>query len=198
VAGRDYKETSTPKRLYPDPADDVELVFVFWYACGACRAMDPVFKQYAAIHSDGVKIRTLPALYDKNEFWMMHGRLYFALEQLGKEEELHQAIFEEIQGESPSGAHSHENERLSSLPSIISFVESKGISKEDFQKAWDSPEVQANIDRGLAFIQNVGIEGVPAMAIDGRYSFSISRKGPGFFLATADFLIAKEKAAKTE
>ena len=125
---------------------------------------------------------------------MAHGRLFFTLEALGKENELHQAVFEEIQGPTAAQDHTHSEGGLFDLASILRFAEAHGISRADFQNAWNSPEVSENIERALAFTNNLNIKSVPALAVNGRYSFAISRKGEGFFLATAEYLIKKEQA----
>jgi thiol:disulfide interchange protein DsbA len=194
IPGRDYKELARPRRLDPEPADQVELVYVFWFGCGACRLMDPVISQYELSKPEGVRITRIPALYEPNEYWMTHGRLFYALDALGKERELHQAVFEAIQGREDSQDHSHAEGGLIDIASIVAFAESHGIAKADFMKAWDSPEVKAKMDDSLAFITAMRIDSTPSMAVNGRYSFSLTRKGTNFFLATAEFLAAKERA----
>jgi thiol:disulfide interchange protein DsbA len=195
LPGRDYTEASSPKRLFKDPKEDVELVYIFWFGCGSCRNLDPVMTQYESTLGSGVKFRRIPALYAPNPYWMIHGRLYFTLEFMGKEKELHQAVFEAVQG---TGQSDHSQGGLESLGAILNFVEGQGINRKDFMTAWDSPEVAAEMDRALAFIDNLNVNSVPSMAVNGRYSFSLSRRGPSFFLATAEYLVNREKAARDE
>jgi thiol:disulfide interchange protein DsbA len=193
VPGRDYREIPKPRRLFAEPADQVELVYIFWYACGTCRTLDPMIKQYEMSIPAGVVFRRIPALYAPNQFWMAHGQLFYTLEALGKETELHQAVFETVQRPTDPNHPKHESGGLTDLGSILEFAESKGISRQDFLKAWESKEVKDNIDRALSFTNNLNINAVPSMAIDGRYTFSITKKGPSFLLATAEYLINKEK-----
>jgi thiol:disulfide interchange protein DsbA len=194
LPGRDFTEVPRPERLFEDPLGSIELTYIFSFGCGTCRKIDPTISQYQMSLPEGVVFRRIPSLYVKNEFWMAYGRLFFALEALGKEKELHQAIFAAIQGDLESDGHTHGSGSLFELPSILAFVEGHGISKDDFMAAWESKEVKDNMDRTLAFLERMNINSVPAMAVNGRYSVIFPSRGPGFFLATAEYLVNKEKA----
>jgi thiol:disulfide interchange protein DsbA len=175
---------------FGDPGPDgIELAFLFWYGCPTCRAIDKNVKLFLESLGPDVKVRRLPAVYKQNIPWMTHGRLFFALEALGREEELHSAVFEAVQNRTDGG----HGAGLLDLAEIESFVRSKGIDPEEFKKAWNSPETDLNLERAAAFLDNSKMDGVPGMIIGGRYQFMIGPEGEKKFYQTAEELIGLER-----
>jgi thiol:disulfide interchange protein DsbA len=174
----------------------VELVYVFWYGCGTCRKLDPAVDQYLRSLPGDVRAFKIHAMYEPNTLWMTHARLFWTLETLGKEEELHQAIFAEVQdkgGTDPESGHAMAG--LTDPESMARFAESKGIPREEFAAAWNSPETEQKFRKALDYISNLDLDAVPGMGVNGRYAFSISKGGAGRFFETAQRLIEDERGS---
>ncbi|MDR1039127.1 MAG: thiol:disulfide interchange protein DsbA/DsbL [Deltaproteobacteria bacterium] len=193
--GADYKVLSKPGTLTPDTPDrPLELVYVFWYGCGTCRRIDSTMDQYSLSLPRDVRSYRIPAMYEPNELWMNHARLFYALDVLGKESELHSRIFEAVQDTGPPDASGHIAAGLANFDEMASFAERNGISRADFEKAWNSPETASRFQAGLEFINNMDLDSVPAIGVNGRFAVPISRGGVPRFLDTANKLLADERA----
>ncbi|MDR2349613.1 MAG: thiol:disulfide interchange protein DsbA/DsbL [Deltaproteobacteria bacterium] len=192
--GVDYKSTLGPRTLLKDTGKPLELVYVFWYGCGSCRELDPSVDQYAKLLPPDVVFAKIHAMYAPNLLWTNQARLFHTLQYLGKEEELHKEIFKEVQENGGTDGEGRALAGLADLDSMLLFAEKHGISKEDFTKAWESPEVEKRFQLALTFIDNLDIDSVPAMAVNGKWAFTVMRgKGRGHFFRTADELLARER-----
>ncbi len=93
VEGVNYKplKPAVPTNVAPGK---VEVVEVFWYACGHCYLLEP---KIAAWERKGkapyVEVVRMPAVW--NEVLKTHARLFYTIEVLGKRE-LHDEVFREI------------------------------------------------------------------------------------------------------
>jgi thiol:disulfide interchange protein DsbA len=196
VEGRDYNAVGTPLKLTPDEeGKPLELVYIFWFGCGTCRRIDPAVTQFFSTLPEDVRAFRIPAMYEPNATWMIHARLFYTLDQLEREQGLHGALFAEVQdngGTDPGTGHPLAG--LTDLESMIRFAESRGIAREEFEAAWNSPETMERYRKALAYIDNLNLDSVPAMGVNGRYGFPIGRGGPGRFFATAQKLLDDERA----
>ena len=189
-ANGNLKAIAKPARL--DESDDkIEIVYFFWYGCPSCYKTDPSTSMFLSSLPDDVRVVKTHAMFDAPPFWRQHGRLYFVLDELGVEKDLHTAIFETIQNRTP-GAGGHYTQGLLTPESQESFAAAHGVSRAAFQAAYNSPDVKGRIERVISFMENANLDGVPAFVINGRYQYSFF-PGPGFY-QQADELIAMERA----
>jgi thiol:disulfide interchange protein DsbA len=195
-AGDDYKALPTQILLTPDdPARPIELVYIFWYGCGTCRRIDPAVEQYSLSLPHDVRFVRIPAMFERNATWMNHARFFYVMDQLGREKDLHGAIFAEVQdrgGSDPSSGHALAG--LADFDSMARFAERNGIARSDFEAAWNSPETEARFRHALDYINHLDLDAVPAMGVNGRYGFAIAQGGVGRFFETAQKLMADERA----
>jgi thiol:disulfide interchange protein DsbA len=187
-----------PARL--DESDDkIELAYFFWYGCPSCYKTDPATSMFLGSLPDDVRVVRLHAMFDRPPYWRIHGKLFYVLDHLGEEAGLHQRIFETIQTTAPS-AGGHYPQGLMTPEAQETFAAANGISRAAFKTAYDSPEVKGRMERVISFMDNVGLDGVPAFVINGRYQYSFF-PGPGFYQQAEKLIgmerqrLAREKAA---
>src|SRR5678816_1960884 len=73
----------------------IEVVEVFWYACGHCFAIDPAFESWQQKSKPAnVQVVLLPATW--NDVLKLPARIFYTAELLGKLPQLHTEIFREI------------------------------------------------------------------------------------------------------
>jgi thiol:disulfide interchange protein DsbA len=125
-------------------------------------------------------------------------KLYYALEALGKVDELHVRIFRAIHAE---------RKQLDTEQQIMDFIAKQpGIDAKKFADAYNSFGVQAKAKRATQLQADYEIDGVPTLAIGGRYLTSPSivagsvgnRPEPALHeaaLQVADYLV-KQSAGK--
>jgi protein dithiol oxidoreductase (disulfide-forming) len=76
----------------------------------------------------------------------------------------------------------------------LAFCKANGISEQDFNKAYDSAAVQANIDRAQEATYRYGVSGVPLMIVNGKYTTDVAMAGGDAKLVTIiNDLAASEK-----
>jgi thiol:disulfide interchange protein DsbA len=190
-----------PKRL--DESDDkIEVAYFFWYGCPSCYKTDAATSMFLSSLPDDVRVVRLHAMFDEPPFWRQHGRLFYVLDELGAEKNLHQTIFETVQSRTPSSS-GHYTQGLLTPESQETFAAAHGVSRAAFKAAYDSPAVLGRIERVISFMDNAGLRGVPALVINGRYQFSIFAP-PGFYQQAERLInlererLAAEKAAPAE
>ena len=87
-----YVQISTEKQ---QESTDVIIYEFFWYGCPHCFNLEPTMDRIEADLEKGARIVKVPvALRDS---WMPHAKLYYALKQMNKIDDVHNQIFEEIQ-----------------------------------------------------------------------------------------------------
>lgn len=167
-----FKEGTNYTKLVPAQPTSVapgkvEVVEVFWYACGHCFALDPAVESWRAKGKPAnVEFVRVPAMW--NEALRMHARVFYTAELLGKLETLHTPIFREI--------HVKGNP-LNTVDKIAAFFREHGVSNDDFQKAFSSFAVENKMQRADFLNRRYRIESVPTVIVNGKYKTDIGQAG---------------------
>lgn len=180
AAGIDYRE------LFPRvdtglPEGQVQVVEVFWYGCPHCFQLQPVLREWKKTLPENVELVHLPAPF--NDLWALHARVFFAAQQLGVLEEVHQPFFAAI----------HEQGRnLRSESAILRFVDQRGLDADAFRDAMRSQETSEALQEASLLVQAYQVEGTPSMVVDGRAMVSAGMTGShAEMLRVVDHLIAQ-------
>lgn len=145
----------------------IEVTEVFWYGCPHCYALDPYLENWRKNSKAAyVSFVRVPVMWGAVHH--THARLYYTAELLGKLDELHTAIFQEI--------HKNNNP-LTSADRIESFFTNHGVSQADFQKAFSSFAVESSLKRAEALGLRYKVDSVPLIVINGKYVTDIGRAG---------------------
>jgi thiol:disulfide interchange protein DsbA len=184
VEGVQYKalRPAVPTSVAPGK---VEVVEVFWYACGHCYLLEP---KLAAWEKKGkapyVEVIRLPAVW--NEILKTHARLFYTIEILGKPE-LHGEAFREI---------NVRGNRLDTPDKIEAFLTSRGVAKADFQKAFSGFAVESKLARAVDLNKRYRITSTPTVIVNGKYVTDAGMAGSEEKLfQVIDALAAREKPA---
>ncbi len=172
----------------PQPTDDpskVEVIEFFWYGCPHCYRFEPVLQKWAKSRPDYVNYIPQPTAF--NATWAKHARAYYTAEALGVVDKMHEDFFNAIQ---------IEKKRLDKEDALADFFVAHGISKKDFTDTYNSFLVEAKTRQAEAIPGRYGVNGVPALVVNGKYRISgTTAKNYENMIKVMDFLIAKEKAA---
>ncbi|MFT3906528.1 MAG: thiol:disulfide interchange protein DsbA/DsbL [Steroidobacteraceae bacterium] len=172
VAGTNYLPVS-PAQPTNSSAGRVEVVEVFWYACPHCYQLDPFLQAWARNGKPSyVDFVRVPITW--GEIHQTHARLFYTLQALGKEEELHSAVFQTIHDKTNMLVGNSEDE---SLQLQLQFAKAHGISEADFMKAYKSPSVDLDMDRAEEVARRYKVEGVPLIIINGKYTSDVGMAG---------------------
>jgi len=160
----------------------VEIVEVFWYACGHCYLLEP---RLEAWNRNGrpanAELVRLPATW--NNILKTHARVFYTMELLGKHE-LNPEIWREI---------NVKGNRLDTPEKIEAFFTSRGVSKADFQRAFASFAMDSKVAKAEDLNRRYKITGTPTIVVNGKYVTDVSMAGGEEKLfEVVNALVAKE------
>jgi thiol:disulfide interchange protein DsbA len=190
VNGKDYR---TLERAQPtDSGKKVEVTEFFWYDCPHCNAFDPALEAWVKKQGDKIAFKRVPVAF--RDSFVPQQKLYYALEALGKVDELHARLFRAIHVE---------RKQLDTEQQIMDFIgKQPGIDAKKFADAYNSFGVQTKARRATQLQADYQIDGVPTLAIGGRYltspsivAESVGNRPEGVLheaaLQVADYLVSK-------
>jgi thiol:disulfide interchange protein DsbA len=157
VEGVQYKalKPAVPTSVAPGK---VEVVEVFWYACGHCYLLEPKFEAWEKKgKAPYVEVIRMPAVW--NELLKTHARLFYTIEILGKPE-LHAEAFREI---------NVRGNRLDTPEKIEAFLAARGVSKTDFQKTFAGFAVESKLARAMDLNKRYRITSTPTVIVNGKF-----------------------------
>jgi thiol:disulfide interchange protein DsbA len=167
--------------------DKIEVVEFFAYSCGHCYTFDPMVKQWSKGLPDDVAFSPSPVAWSQP--MEPHARAFYTAQALGVLDKMHGVIF--------AAMHVDRN-RLADEGAIRRLFLANGVSASDFDSAWRSFGVGAQVRQAVSRAVSAGIEGTPEMLVAGKYRISSRLEGVRTqtdMLKVAEFLIDKERAA---
>ncbi len=182
VEGTHYVKLSQPGQV---PADGkIEVVEFFWYGCPHCYAFEPALEAWQKKLPSDVAFRRIPVAFREEPF-VAHQRLFFALDALGLVDTMHRKVFNAIH---------LDRMRLDKLPEIVAFVTKNGVDGAKFSDAFNSFSVQTKIRQAKQLAEVYRIDGVPTLGIQARFYTSGSLAGTAErTLVVADYLIDRSR-----
>jgi len=190
VEGKQYFKLG---QALPTTPGKIEVLEFFWYGCPHCYAFDPTLEAWVKQLPADVAFRRLHVGFRANI--KPHQKLFFALEAMGKEAEVHSAVFAAFQRDMP------EDDKA-----VIALAARLGLDAAKFTAAYNSFGVQTKCAQASRLSEDFRIDGVPALGIAGRYLTSpaiAGTRGAGEqvngqqALAVADFLIKLARSNKS-
>jgi thiol:disulfide interchange protein DsbA len=144
----------------------VEVVEVFWYACGHCYLLEPRLEAWQRNGKPAnAELVRLPATW--NNTLKTHARLFYAMELLGKQN-LNNEIWREI---------NVKGNRLDTPAAIEAFFTSRGVSKADFQKAFAGFAIDTKVAKAEDLNRRYRIASTPTVVVNGKYVTDVSMAG---------------------
>ncbi|HEU4460370.1 MAG TPA: thiol:disulfide interchange protein DsbA/DsbL [Methylibium sp.] len=160
----------------------IEVVEFFWYGCPHCASFEPMLETWAKKLPADVNFRRMPVAFREVPY-VIHQKLYFAIETMGLLDSLHRKVF---------NAMHVEKLKLDTPDSIGEFVAKNGVDKAKFLDTMNSFGIATRAKQAAALSIGYKIDGTPAMGIDGSYFTSGSMAGGNDrALAVTDFLVAR-------
>ncbi len=185
VVGRDYVPI-VPAQATDNPAK-IEVIEFFSYGCPHCNEFHPVVSKWAAALPADVVFKRVPISFNRPQ-WASLARLYYALEATGDLGKLDGAVFSAL----------HQNgAKLYDDKTIIDWVSAQGVDAKKFADTFNSFGVVSKAKRGDQMRQAYGVQGVPALAVDGKFLVT-GKETKGFpqLLALTDEVINKARAER--
>lgn len=155
--GKDFKRLDKP--VAPDaPAGKVDVIEFFWYSCPHCNAFEPTLDAWVKAAPKDLSIRRVPVAF--NASFVPQQKIYYALEGLGKTEEIHAKVFRAIHVD---------RLKLTKDDEIFDWMGKQGVDVAKFKEMYNSFTVSNQVRKATQLQDAYGVEGVPSMGVAGRY-----------------------------
>jgi thiol:disulfide interchange protein DsbA len=180
-------QTYTPI-MPPQPTENaakIEVIEFFSYGCPHCAEFNPVLHAWMAKQSADVVVKKVPITFGRAA-WANIAKLYYTLEVTGDLHRLESDVFKAIHGE---------RQNLFEEKTLTEWVVKKGVDPKKFAETFNSFGVMSKVKRGDQMAMAYKIQGVPAIAVEGK--FLVGGKDFNETLATADKLIAQARREKS-
>lgn len=169
--------------------DKIVVTEFFWYGCIHCFHFEPMLEAWKAKLPKDVLLERSPAIW--NDRMKLHARAYYTAKALGVLDKVNQPLFNALNVDGKS---------LATEAAIGQIFEAHGVSKEAFDKTFNSFGVTSEVSQADARQRNAGITGTPELTVNGTYRITGEQAGSqADMLKVADFLIdkiRKERAAQ--
>lgn len=192
--GLDYRTLEQPQQTAA--GNKVEVTEFFWYSCPHCFAFEPELESWVKKQGDKIVFKRVPIAF--RDSFIPQQKLYYTLEGLGMVDQLHAKVFRAIHVE---------RQRLDTDAEIADFMAKQGVDKKKFTDMYNSFAVQTKVRQASQTQNAYKVDGVPLVAIDGRWLTSPSIVGTSIgnkpepilqasTLQVMDFLVSKAAQEK--
>jgi thiol:disulfide interchange protein DsbA len=172
VAGTNYKVIAPAQPTDASPGK-VEVIEMFWYGCPHCFALDPIIESWRKNKAPYIEFVRVPVMW--GEAHRAHARMFYTLQALGKLEQLHAAVFNEIQSTGDSLYVPGDEQGTQRVQ--VQFARAHGVDPTEFLKAYSSFAVQTNLEKADELERRYKIDAVPTIVIDGKYETDVGQAG---------------------
>lgn len=185
--GPEPKEGAEFTRINPPVAlaagTKIEVLEFFSYACPHCSAFEPTLETWAKQLPADVSLKRVPVAFMVNAENFQ--RTYFALETLGLVATMQRKVFTAVHVD---------RLRLDKPADIAALIAKNGGDEKKFLDAFNSFSVATSVSRAKKQMADYKVDGVPTLAVHGRYLTSPSMAGSSErALAVADVLIQRSR-----
>jgi thiol:disulfide interchange protein DsbA len=163
VPGKDYVELPTAQAT--ETGSKIEVVEFFWYRCPHCHALEPLLNPWLKKLPADAQFRLVPAIF--NDEWALDARVFYALEATGNLERLHHPLIDAIHKEGGANLKGP-----TYMKWVSDWLSKNGVDIGKYDAALRSFTVESKVKRAFQIAQAYRLEGVPSMAVQGKYVVS--------------------------
>lgn len=190
--GTHYKSLPVPIKT-ADPTK-LEVLEIFWYGCPHCYEFNNNhLKKWEKSLPADVSFTLMPATF---RGWTEHAKVFYAAEFLGLQADMHQELFDTIQGN---------QKKYKTVESLKPLFIKRGVDSDKFDKLFETggfrkiSQVDQAVEKASKTVESVKISGVPALIVNGKYKVGVRDAGSlANMLKVTDFLLEKERKASAK
>ena len=154
--GKDYTPIIPPQPTHS--GNKIEVLEFFFYGCSHCFHLHPLLSAWEKTIPKDVDLTFVPTVF--RDSWEPMANTFYALESMGKQQELHDPLFR---------AWNEENLPLVDADKIADFVAKHGVDRAKFIATYNSFSIQSKVTRAKQMIRTYNISGTPTLIVDGKY-----------------------------
>jgi thiol:disulfide interchange protein DsbA len=183
--GTHFRRMTTSQGTSSAP-EKIEVAEVFWYGCPHCYDFDPVIEKWTNTLPSDVSFVRIPVVWSPTH--QIHARIMYTAEALGKLDEMHTGIFEEM--------HQKGN-KLTTEDELVELFAQYGVSEEDFLEAFNSFGVSSSVKRAENLGRRYNIRSVPVIVVNGKYATDAPEiRSYDEMIGVTSELVERERAAR--
>lgn len=164
VEGVEYKLVPQPQPTVPHPKKVVEI---FGYTCPHCYHLEPSLNEWLKDKPKDVYFERMPVVFNSPN-WIFMARVFFTAQELGVIEQSHAPFFDAL--------HKDKKE-LFTVEAIAKFFTQFGVKEADFINNFKSFKVDQLVRKAGKLTRAYGVEGVPAIVVNGKYLTDVGMNG---------------------
>lgn len=164
IQGVEYKQIPSPQNIAPHTKTVVE---VFGYTCPHCYNLEPSVKKWLKNKPADVNFERMPVVFN-NPNWIFMAKVFYTAQELGVLEQSHGAFFD--------GLHRDKKE-LYTVEKIAEFFTQFDIKEADFITTFKGFKVDQLVRKAQRLTRDYGVEGVPAIIVNGKYLTDVPMAG---------------------
>ena len=179
--GVHYIKLTSPVRTADQ--SKVEVVEMFGYPCPHCNSFEPHIKNWDKNKAEDVSFVRMPVVFGRS--WEPMARAFYSSELLKTLDKTHEATFNAVHVE---------RRRFNGMNDFSEFYANLGVDSTKFNKAYNSFAVNMKLKQGDSKLRGYGVQGVPAMVVNGKYRITAQMAGgQPEMLKVVDYLVEKER-----
>ncbi|MDR2031734.1 MAG: thiol:disulfide interchange protein DsbA/DsbL [Azoarcus sp.] len=153
-----------------DVEGKIEVIEFFHYACPHCREFDPIVTPWAKALPADVAFSQAPVIWGSPPLRGL-AQMYYAINAAKLTDALHAKMFAVAQAPRPGQVNfTDEN-------TVRDWIGKQNVDAKAFMDAYKSFGVQAQVRRAERLDKSYKVDGVPTMAVGGRFVTSASQTG---------------------
>ena len=163
-------------------AGKIEVIEFFWFGCPHCYSLEPLINAWAKNLPADVVFRRQHVPFREAK----HQQLYFTLQAIGQDnEKVLATVFAAIH---------QQHKRMLDPKEMVEVLAPVGVDAKAFNDAFNSFGVRTRQQRANKLADAYGLDGVPAIGVNGKYLTAPSLAGSNeAALRVVDELIARER-----
>lgn len=186
-AGKDYAVLSSAQQT--ESRGKVEVIEFFAYTCPHCFELEPELNAWARKLPKNVVLKRQPVIFADS--WEPMARAYFALEALGAVDRLHADVFNALHVD---------DQPLTDPEAFFDWGARQGLDRAKLKAAFQSFSTGAKVARAKQLQNAYKINGVPALAVNGKYVTSGTMTGSNArtLQVASELIRAESKVARAK
>ena len=184
VEGQNYARLRNPMPV--DTGKNIEVIEFFSYGCPHCGEFEPILQNWLKTKPADVTFRRIPVMFQPK--WESLAKAYYTLDALG-EEKLSPDVFIAVHAKGMP---------LYNDKDFFDWAASKGLDRKKVEELYNSFAVVGKVNRAKQLAQAYGVQSVPTVIVDGKYTTGPERQAGGHAAmpAAIDFLVQKARAER--
>lgn len=164
MEGVEYKRIPQMQSIAPHKKHVVE---VFGYTCPHCYNLEPSLHEWLKTKPKDVHFEQMPVVFNHPN-WIFMARVFYTAKELDVLDKAHTEFFHALH---------RDKKELFTPEKIAQFFTQFGVTEDDFIKTFKGFKVTNEIKRAAKITQAYGVEGVPAVIVNGKYLTDVPMAG---------------------